>query len=85
MPVRKRSVMYPRARAESSYGAKHGAVAPAGLSGTRRPSSSCWPSMTEICEKLTFEPFAPVAVIISKLFVGRAMRWPDGRHAPLTW
>ena len=36
--------------------------------------------MTEICEKLTPDPFAPVEVMAAKWFVGKGMRWPEGRH-----
>jgi hypothetical protein len=40
------------------------------IRGTRRPSSACWPSRQLICEKLTFDPFAPDIVISARLLCG---------------
>lgn len=41
---------------------------------------TCWPSRQEIWEKLTWEPFAPVTVIIARQFLGNGLTWPPGRQ-----
>mmetsp|Transcript_36668 Transcript_36668/g.86753 ORF Transcript_36668/g.86753 Transcript_36668/m.86753 type:complete len:321 (-) Transcript_36668:1092-2054(-) len=54
------------------------------MTGTRWPSSCCCPRRQQICDMLTLDPLAPVAVIISKLFSGNGTIWPVGRMESIT-
>jgi len=62
--------MKPDALGLGSYAVKDGKVLPVIMTGTLLPYNSCCPSITAICEWLRFDPFAPVIVIILKLFLG---------------
>lgn len=69
--------MNPDARGFGSYAMNEGSVFPDIIIGTLLPSSSCWPNMTATCEWFTFEPFAPVTVIILKLLAGNLLLKPS--------
>jgi len=60
---------------------KQGSVLPDTMRGTRRPSSSCWPSSAAICDAFTIEPLAPVMVIAVMQLDGNGLTLPEGRHA----
>ena len=48
--------------------------------GTRRPSSSCWPSAQDTCVWLTLEPLAPEMIMQEKALWGKGTYSPCGRH-----
>ena len=43
-------------------------------------SCTCCPRRQDICEKLTWDPLAPVTVIMDRQFLGKGLTWPPGRH-----
>ena len=68
--------MNPEALGFGSYAMNEGKVFPVIIIGTLLPYSSCWPNIIATCEWLTFDPCAPVTVIILKLFLGNFLTKP---------
>lgn len=69
-PVKNLSAIKPEDRGLGSYATNEGSVFPVIIIGTLFPYNYCWPSIIDTWEWFTFDPLAPVTVIILKLFVG---------------